>query len=64
MAGVFLTAAGAVALGDAAGAWEVPWFAIIPIVSVGLSLAAVTGLLTRAIRSGRRARRELHAAEA
>ncbi|GAA3032638.1 hypothetical protein [Streptomyces glomeratus] len=53
VAGAFLAAAGVVFAGDARGAWEAPWFAIVPIVGGGLCLAAVTGLLTRAIRRGR-----------
>ncbi|MER6124004.1 hypothetical protein ABT173_15370 [Streptomyces sp. NPDC001795] len=61
IAGVALATAGALYLGDAAGAWETPWFGILPVVNGGLCLAAVTGLLTRAIRKGRSARREQHA---
>ena len=61
IAGVFLTGGGVVYAGDAGGAWQTPWFAIIPIVSGGLCLAAVTGLLTRAIRKGRTARSEQRA---
>lgn len=57
VAGAFLAAAGVVFLGDASGAWEAPWFVIVPIVNGGLCLAAVTGLLARAIRRGRTARR-------
>ncbi|OIJ99117.1 hypothetical protein [Streptomyces colonosanans] len=58
-AGVFLTAAGVTYLGDASGAWETPWFVIIPMVMGGLCLAAVTGMVTGAIRRGRAARREV-----
>ncbi|MFD3564885.1 MULTISPECIES: hypothetical protein [unclassified Streptomyces] len=54
VAGLFLTAAGALSLGDALGGWEVPWFAVLPVVSAGLSLAAVTGTATYAIRRHRR----------
>ena len=61
IAGVFLTVAGVVYAGDASGAWQTPWFAVIPLVSGGLCLAAVTGLLARAIRRGRGARSEQHA---
>ncbi|WP_055493238.1 hypothetical protein [Streptomyces sp. TP-A0356] len=60
IAGLALTVAGVLYLGDASGAWETPWFAIIPIVGGGLCLAAVTGLLTRAIRRGRRAHGDVH----
>ncbi|MEU6093950.1 hypothetical protein [Streptomyces sp. NPDC047079] len=53
VAGAFLAAAGVVFIGDARGAWEAPWFAIVPIVGGGICLAALTGMLTRAIRRGR-----------
>ena len=53
VAGIFLAGAGVAYLGDARGAWETPWFAILPVVIGGLFLAAVTGLLTRAIRRHR-----------
>ncbi|WP_020135728.1 hypothetical protein [Streptomyces sp. 351MFTsu5.1] len=55
VAGAFLTLAGITYVGDAGGAWDTPWFAVIPMVVGGLCLAGVVGLLTRAIR-GRRAR--------
>ncbi|MBA2948203.1 hypothetical protein [Streptomyces himalayensis] len=54
VAGVFLLAAGVAYLGDAGGAWETPWYAIIPIVAVGLFLAAVTTGTTYAVRRSRR----------
>ncbi|MEV6027221.1 hypothetical protein [Streptomyces sp. NPDC052036] len=60
VAGAFLVAAGVVFVGDARGAWETPWFAIVPIVCGGLCLAAVTGMLARAIRRGRSPRRQPH----
>jgi hypothetical protein len=53
VAGAFLTAAGAVFVGDAAGAWETPWFAVIPLVVGGLFLAGAVGLLARAARRHR-----------
>jgi hypothetical protein len=53
IAGAALTAAGVVCLGGASGAWEAPWFAIIPMVSGGLCLAALAGLLARAVRRDR-----------
>lgn len=56
VAGVFLTLAGITYAGDAGGAWDTPWFAVIPMVVVGLCLAGAVGLLTRAIR-GRRGNR-------
>ncbi|MEU5042556.1 hypothetical protein [Streptomyces griseorubiginosus] len=55
VAGVFLTLAGITYVGDAGGAWDTPWFAVIPMVVGGLCLAGAVGLLTRAIR-GRRAK--------
>ncbi len=54
VAGVFLLAAGLAYLGDAGGAWETPWYAIIPIVAVGLFLAVVTTGVTHAVRRTRR----------
>jgi biotin transporter BioY len=63
IAGAVLTAAGVMYLGDARGAWEAPWFAIIPVISGGLCLAAVAGLLARAARRGRAPRREPHAGQ-
>ncbi|MFJ7076046.1 hypothetical protein [Streptomyces sp. NPDC098781] len=56
VAGGFLTLAGIIYAGDAGGAWETPWFAVIPLVVFGLFLAGATALLTRAIRSRRRTR--------
>ncbi|WP_030317156.1 hypothetical protein [Streptomyces sp. NRRL B-3229] len=60
VAGVFLTLAGITYVGDAGGAWDTPWFAVIPMVVGGLCLAGTVGLLTRAIR-GRRARHRTEA---
>ncbi|MER5179559.1 hypothetical protein ABT009_14515 [Streptomyces sp. NPDC002896] len=54
VAGAFLLAAGVAYLGDARGAWETPWYAIIPIVAGGLFLAAVTTGTTYAVRRSRR----------
>ena len=50
VAGFFLTVAGIAYAGDAGGAWETPWFAVIPLVVGGLGLAGAVGLLTRAVR--------------
>ncbi|MBE1599503.1 hypothetical protein H4687_005632 [Streptomyces stelliscabiei] len=50
IAGLFLTAAGVVYVGDARNAWEAPWFAVIPLVIGGLCLAGAVGLLNHAIR--------------
>ncbi|MGW1027135.1 hypothetical protein ACWD4J_26155 [Streptomyces sp. NPDC002577] len=54
VAGAFLLAAGVTYLGDARGAWETPWYSIIPIVAGGLLLAAVTTGVTYAVRRSRR----------
>ncbi|OPG02557.1 hypothetical protein B1R27_32050 [Streptomyces sp. GKU 895] len=54
IAGFFLTLAGIIYAGDAGGAWETPWFAIIPVVTAGLCLAGAVGLLTRSVRRRRR----------
>ncbi|MCZ0987417.1 hypothetical protein [Streptomyces diastatochromogenes] len=53
VAGLFLTAAGVVYAGDAAGLWSTPWFAAIPLVTGGLCLAGVTAAVTRGIRRRR-----------
>lgn len=57
VAGFFLTVAGITYAGDAGGAWDTPWFAVIPIVVGGLCLAGVVGLLARAVRNRRDGRR-------
>jgi hypothetical protein len=53
VAGFFLILAGVVYAGDAGGTWETPWFVVIPVVTGGLCLAGVVGVLTRAIRRRR-----------
>ncbi|MCF4139969.1 hypothetical protein L1856_28815 [Streptomyces sp. Tue 6430] len=53
VAGAAFVLAGAVYAGDAGGHWETPWFAVVPVVVAGLCLAAVTGLVARAIRGHR-----------
>ncbi|GAA3814976.1 hypothetical protein GCM10022403_055730 [Streptomyces coacervatus] len=55
VAGVFLALAGAIYAGDAAGLWETPWFAVIPVVTGGLCLAGVVGVLARVVRRRRAA---------
>ncbi|MFD5077630.1 hypothetical protein [Streptomyces sp. NPDC058371] len=62
VAGCFLTLAGIVYAGDAGGAWETPWFAVIPMVTGGLCLAGAVAFLTHAVRR-RRAPREVKAPE-
>ncbi|MEN3584215.1 MULTISPECIES: hypothetical protein [unclassified Streptomyces] len=54
VAGIFLTLTGVVCLADAAGVWEVPWFAPGPLVAGGLLLAGVAALVGRAARRRRR----------
>ncbi|MHC3468316.1 hypothetical protein ACYF6T_06355 [Streptomyces sp. 7R007] len=58
VAGAFLTLAGVMYAGDAGGLWETPWFAVIPVVTLGLFLAGLTGLTARAIRRRRRTHSE------
>ncbi|MER7566336.1 hypothetical protein ABTZ93_25705 [Streptomyces sp. NPDC097941] len=58
VAGLFLTVAGITYAGDAGGAWDTPWFAVIPMVVGGLCLAGVVGLLTRAVRNHHTNRRD------
>ncbi|MFJ4836293.1 hypothetical protein ACIP79_41350 [Streptomyces sp. NPDC088747] len=58
VAGLFLTLAGVIYAGDAGGLWETPWFAVIPLLVVGLCLAGIVALLTHAVRRRRRARRD------
>ncbi|MEU6141262.1 hypothetical protein ABZ848_12955 [Streptomyces sp. NPDC047081] len=53
IAGFFLALAGVVYAGDAGGLWETPWFAVIPIVVIGLFLAGVIGAITGGIRRRR-----------
>ncbi|KUN85504.1 hypothetical protein AQJ66_13430 [Streptomyces bungoensis] len=55
VAGLFLTAAGAVYAGDATGRWHTPWFVIVPLVTAGLCLAGVTAAVARGIRRRHRA---------
>ncbi|MET7680132.1 hypothetical protein [Streptomyces sp. NPDC005423] len=57
VAGLFLTTAGVVYAGDAGGLWRTPWFAVIPLVVVGLFLAGVAGMVARSIRRRRRSGR-------
>ncbi|MFC5954411.1 hypothetical protein ACFP51_07895 [Streptomyces pratens] len=58
IAGLFLILAAVLYAGDAGGAWETPWFVVIPVVTGGLCLAgsvsAVTGLIRRHKRSDTR----------
>ncbi|MFF2199168.1 hypothetical protein [Streptomyces sp. NPDC058145] len=56
VAGLFLTAAGAVYAGDAAGLWDAPWFLIVPLVVGGLCLAGVSTAAARGVRRRHAAR--------
>ncbi|MFI1357022.1 hypothetical protein ACH4TV_26085 [Streptomyces sp. NPDC020898] len=53
IAGIFVAIAGVTYVGDAGDAWETPWFAVIPLLVFGLTLAAAVALLTGAIRRAR-----------
>ncbi|MEU6662159.1 hypothetical protein [Streptomyces sp. NPDC046821] len=54
VAGIVLTVTGALYLGDALGAWAVPWYVVFPLVAGGLCLAGATGTVTYAVRRRRR----------
>ncbi|GAA5027419.1 MULTISPECIES: hypothetical protein [Streptomyces] len=53
VAGVFLTLAGVIYAGDAGGAWQTPWFVVIPVVTGGLCLAGAVASVTHAVRRRR-----------
>ncbi|KUO21046.1 hypothetical protein [Streptomyces dysideae] len=53
VSGAFLTLAGVIYAGDAGGLWETPWFAVIPVVVVGLCLAGTVAIVARGIRRRR-----------
>ncbi|CAM5505439.1 hypothetical protein [Streptomyces avidinii] len=56
IAGLVLVTAGVFYLLDSTGRADLPWFAIIPMTLGGLSLAALVGLVTYAVRRDRRDR--------
>ncbi|RKT06418.1 hypothetical protein BX286_4460 [Streptomyces sp. 3211.6] len=56
LAGLVLTSAGVLYLLDAAGETDLPWFLVVPMAFGGLSLAALVGLVTYAVRRDRRDR--------
>ncbi|MFD6874040.1 MULTISPECIES: hypothetical protein [unclassified Streptomyces] len=56
LAGLVLIAAGVLYLLDAAGEADVPWFLVVPMALGGLSLAALVGMVTYAVRRDRRHR--------
>ncbi|GGQ05917.1 hypothetical protein ACFFKE_20670 [Streptomyces mutabilis] len=47
VAGLFLTLAGVIYVGDAGGLWKTPWFVVIPVVMGGLCLAGAVGVVAR-----------------
>ncbi|MFG3658193.1 hypothetical protein [Streptomyces sp. NPDC047706] len=53
VAGVVVTTAGVLYAGDARGAWETPWFALLPLMVGGLCLAALAGMVGRGVRRRR-----------
>ena len=53
VAGVVLTVAAVLYAGDAGGAWDTPWFVMVPVVTGGLCLAGAVGFLTGRIRRHR-----------
>ncbi|GAA2763509.1 hypothetical protein GCM10010103_25500 [Streptomyces paradoxus] len=53
IAGIVLVAAGVLYAGDAGGAWEIPWFVVIPLVTGGLCLAGAVAALTGRLRRRR-----------
>ncbi len=57
VAGVVLVLTGVLYAGDAGGAWEIPWFVAIPLVTGGLCLAGAVAFLTGRLRRRRTAGR-------
>ncbi|CAL9457663.1 hypothetical protein C1708_12965 [Streptomyces sp. DH-12] len=53
IAGTALVATAVVYGGDAGGAWETPWFVVIPLVVGGLCLAGAVGFVTGQARRRR-----------
>ncbi|MDT0434212.1 hypothetical protein ABZ439_16470 [Streptomyces sp. NPDC005840] len=58
LAGMAFALAGVTYAGDAAGLWEAPWFAIVPIVVGGLCLAGAAAVVAQAARRRRAPRRD------
>ncbi|QES49729.1 hypothetical protein DEJ50_19850 [Streptomyces venezuelae] len=56
LAGLVLLVAGVLYLLDAAGETDLAWWVIVPMTMGGLSLAALLGLITYAVRRDRRDR--------
>ncbi|MFE9255094.1 hypothetical protein [Streptomyces sp. NPDC006879] len=53
VAGLSLMAAAVLFFGDARGAWETPWYVLVPVVCGGLGVAAVLGVSVYAVRRHR-----------
>ncbi|WP_081239958.1 hypothetical protein [Streptomyces viridosporus] len=53
VAGAVLILAAVLYAGDAGGAWETPWFVMVPVVTGGLCLAGAVAFLTGRIRRRR-----------
>ncbi|MFF5781990.1 hypothetical protein ACFY7Y_34370 [Streptomyces virginiae] len=56
IAGLALVVAGVLHLVGTTGEADLPWFAVVPITMGGLTLAALVGLVTYAVRRDRRDR--------
>ncbi|QES56211.1 hypothetical protein DEJ51_20265 [Streptomyces venezuelae] len=56
IAGLVLVVAGGLYLVESTGGADLPWFAVLPITVGGLTLAALVGLVTYAVRRDRRER--------
>ncbi|MFE9633848.1 hypothetical protein [Streptomyces sp. NPDC006463] len=56
IAGLALLVAGVLYLLDSSGEADVPWFVVVPISLGGLSLAALVGMVTYAVRRDQRDR--------
>lgn len=54
--GLVLTLTGVLYVGDAGNLWHTPWFAVIPLVGVGLWLAGAAAVTARTVRRRRRRR--------
>ncbi|MFI8894683.1 hypothetical protein [Streptomyces paradoxus] len=55
--GIVLITAGVLYAGDAGGAWEIPWFVVIPLVTGGLCLAGAVAAMTGSVRRRRKGSR-------
>ncbi|MFD6971982.1 MULTISPECIES: hypothetical protein [unclassified Streptomyces] len=56
IAGLVLLCAGVLYLLDNTGEADLPWFAVVPLTVGGLTLAALVGMVTYAVRRDRRDR--------